>query len=329
MHRGGGIGKGGGPLSYAPPVIPGALVFVFALCCAALLAARRWGVAVRRGALRRRFEGAGLRRRVVLVPGGELSCWVGPRGRPPLLLVHGLGGSALWQWGELVAPLSCSFQLIVPDLPGFGSSKLTDLGLDSQAAALRDLLAALEIDVLRGVVGSSYGGAVTWRLASRSPELFERLVLLGSPGPVYTQADARELLDRYGVRSAGELLLPTDPKALERLMQATLRRRPALLPLLYRGLLRELFDHRRHEKERLVEGFVGQAATLAEDPLPPMPTLILWGSEDPLLPPTLGERLRDHCGGELVLVEGARHAPSLDPGSPVSGVLLRWLRAPR
>src|SRR5215467_12988917 len=55
------------------------------------------------------------------IKGAALRYFVGGDG-PPLVLVHGLGGSAA-NWGELVPLLAPSRRLIVPDLPGHGGSE--------------------------------------------------------------------------------------------------------------------------------------------------------------------------------------------------------------
>ncbi|PKI66214.1 hypothetical protein CRG98_013382, partial [Punica granatum] len=57
--------------------------------------------------------------------GTVMHCWV-PRRRqqskPNLLLLHGMGANAMWQWNEFISPLVSRFNLYVPDLVFFGES---------------------------------------------------------------------------------------------------------------------------------------------------------------------------------------------------------------
>lgn len=133
---------------------------------------------------RREFLGAGLRPHSVTLPypdggdGGSSTCTVhywAPAGEPrlpPLLLIHGFGPRATWQWRCQVGPLSRQFYVIVPDLLGFGGSSWDSPSAPppseaTQAAALAALLDSVE--GLKGkrvaVAGTSYGGFVTYWLA--------------------------------------------------------------------------------------------------------------------------------------------------------------------
>jgi pimeloyl-ACP methyl ester carboxylesterase len=85
-------------------------------------------------------------------------------------------------WQRVIARLPPELNVIAPDRPGHGTSKRPGGGLDVNAAAVID-----ELDV-EGVeravlVGHSYGGGVALRVAARSPDRVEALVLLASVGP--------------------------------------------------------------------------------------------------------------------------------------------------
>ncbi|KAL0290076.1 UNVERIFIED_CONTAM: hypothetical protein Sangu_2589900 [Sesamum angustifolium] len=75
------------------------------------------------------FSTAGLKSTTTdLGDGTVIHCW-GPKthkpSKPTLLLIHGIGANAMWQWNDFVSPLSSKFNVYVPDLLFFGESYTT------------------------------------------------------------------------------------------------------------------------------------------------------------------------------------------------------------
>ena len=101
---------------------------------------------------------------------------------PVLLLLHGLGDSSR-TWIPAMRLLARSYTVLAPDLPGHGSSSnpLGDYSLGSHASSMRDLLHLLSIDRVT-VVGQSFGGGVAMQFAYQFPSLCERLVLVDAGG---------------------------------------------------------------------------------------------------------------------------------------------------
>ena len=98
--------------------------------------------------------------------------------------------------------------MLVPDLLWFGDSVSGRTpSLDAQADALQALLAARGIRQVE-LVGISYGGFVAVELARRLPQVVSRLVIVNSPGPVYTPADLQALLQVTRELAANTELLP-------------------------------------------------------------------------------------------------------------------------
>jgi len=118
---------------------------------------------------------------------------------PPLLLLHGFGGSA-WNWTE-VAPRLPGRRLIVPDLPGHGASSPLPA---ASIAGFADAVAGL-LDEPAGVVGHSLGGVVALRLAERHPELVRGLVLAAPAGISSSSRAAEVTLGLLGLVRPGRL----------------------------------------------------------------------------------------------------------------------------
>ncbi|HEX5691622.1 MAG TPA: alpha/beta hydrolase, partial [Roseiflexaceae bacterium] len=91
--------------------------------------------------------------------------------KPPVLLIHGWGGSGRY-WRGTVERLGDRFGFLVPDLLGFGRSLPVRRGRDifDQVDALELLLKYLDIARIH-VVGHSTGGAIAMVLAARRPDL--------------------------------------------------------------------------------------------------------------------------------------------------------------
>jgi len=103
-------------------------------------------------------------------------------GGVPLLLVHGWPETRRIWWRN-VAPLAAAgFDVLAPDLRGFGESDVGPDGFHDVAAHSRDLAALLEALGLERVVavGGDLGGAVIQDLSLRFPGLVQRLVIWNS-----------------------------------------------------------------------------------------------------------------------------------------------------
>tara|TARA_R110002124_G_scaffold286035_1_gene465730 strand:+ start:302 stop:1123 length:822 start_codon:yes stop_codon:yes gene_type:complete len=104
----------------------------------------------------------------------------------PVLLIHGSGpGVSAWANWRLVMPeLAEMFQVVAPDMAGFGYSEAPADGqydLDLWVDHAVDIMDALGIREAH-IVGNSYGGALAIALAARYPEKVGKLVLMGSVG---------------------------------------------------------------------------------------------------------------------------------------------------
>lgn len=104
----------------------------------------------------------------------------------PLLLVHGWPETSRIWWRNITPLADAGFEVIVPDLRGFGRSEVGPDGFQDVASHSRDLEA-----LVRGhlghdrvvVIGGDLGGPVVQDLALRFPDLVERLVLFNAPLP--------------------------------------------------------------------------------------------------------------------------------------------------
>jgi pimeloyl-ACP methyl ester carboxylesterase len=138
------------------------------------------------------------------VRGGRIRYFVAGDG-PPLVLVHGLGGSAT-NWSELAPLLAAKHRLLIPDLPGHGGSDRLAAVSGLQPYADR-VAAVMEGEGIGSapVVGHSLGGLVVLRLALRRPEAVSAIVLAGSAGLSIGGIWLRNLLTVFTIVRPGRL----------------------------------------------------------------------------------------------------------------------------
>jgi pimeloyl-ACP methyl ester carboxylesterase len=254
---------------------------------------------------------------------------------PVVVLIHGMAGSrAAWQ--EVIGPLAAAgHTVIAPDLPGHGDSGVAsgDSSIGALAATLRDLLLALGHERAT-LVGHSLGGGVAMQFSYLFPEHTERLVLISSGGlgrsvnPLLRSAalPGAELVVA-SIGGAARLAAPVVSGVL-----GLARVRPGAELAEVGRSLRSLgvASTRRAflDTLRAVVGpdgqrvFAGDRLYLAAG----MPTLIVWGDEDPVIP--VGHAHRGHRampGSELVVLPGVGHFPPLQAPVELVAVINRFL----
>lgn len=230
---------------------------------------------------------------------------------PPVLLLHGTA-SSLHTWDGWVRELRDRFRLLRLDLPGFGLTGPEPEGDYSNARRVHVLAAFLDrLGVDRcAVAGNSLGGYIAWQLALHRPERVGRLVLIDAAGYPKQRPEGATVLDLATVPVLRDVLTRLTPRFV---IAAAVREAygdpdqptPELIDRYYRLLLREgnrqaLVDALASEREPDSDAI----RTLTQ------PTLVMWGTEDRLIPVELAERFhRDLPRSELVIYEGIGHVP--------------------
>ena len=245
---------------------------------------------------------------------------------PALLLIHGIAGTnAVWE--EVFPELAADHTVIAPDLPGHGQSGASagDYSLGAMAATVRDLLIALGHERATAI-GHSLGGGVAMQFSYLFPEYTERLVLISSGGLGRSVNPALRLAALPGAELVTAQLGRAARLAGRLLPSAALPggRVAAELGRSVSALADSQTRNAFHATLRAVVGpdgqrvFAGDRLYLAEA----MPTLIIWGERDPIVP--VGHGRRAHAampGSRFVVLEKARHFPPLeDPRGVIDAV---------
>lgn len=215
-------------------------------------------------------------------------------GGPPVVLLHGFGGST-YCWREVVPRLAPHFDLIALDLNGFGYTRRPRdpdaYALPGQANLVLGVLDALQFDSVH-VVGHSYGGGLALYLAVHHPRRLRSLTVIagappggGNPGRTFTALFAPIVL--WYVET---FVLRPGP------IGDALRSAVVDDALITPNVVTEYLARLRVEGFR--DAFAGltsaRPAPLTADQIAAvsLPTLILWGERDTFVPVAVGQRLR-------------------------------------
>ncbi|MET0447427.1 MAG: alpha/beta fold hydrolase [Aeromicrobium sp.] len=250
---------------------------------------------------------------------------------PVVLFIHGILGSQR-QWEHLIDTMDDDHRMLLPDLFGHGESAkpFGDYSLSAHAAAMRDLLDHLGIERVT-LVGHSLGGGIAMQFLYLFPERVEHLVLVSSGG---LGREVNVLLRSATLPGAAQVLsvIASAPvlSRVEALGRGASRigwKPGADLDAVWRGFS-SLGDRGSRRAflatTRAVIDFGGQSIS-AHDHLRdalPVPTMIVWGSKDRMIPAShalsVEQELPD-C--RIEIFEGAGHFPHLDDPDRFARVL--------
>lgn len=212
---------------------------------------------------------------------------------PVILLVHGMAGSSR-TWLEVMNILAHDYTVIAPDLLGHGESAkpMGDYSLGAYASGLRDLLVGTLGIESATLVGQSLGGGVVMQLAYQHPELCQRLVLAASGG---LGREVSWVLRALTLPGAEYVMQPLFPRAARRAGDKVMRffhdrgvRAPHVAEM-WKAYASLTETPNRHAFIRTVRAVIdpGGQTVSARDRLylaAAVPTLIVWGDEDDIIP---------------------------------------------
>ena len=270
-------------------------------------------------------------KKTIALPNGETLAYVlmgNPAGRP-VVLIHGYTDNAR-DWVPLIPYLSKNYKLILPDIRGHGQSSKPEccyLQLDF-AYDIKLLLDSLKVSKA-DIVGHSLGSIIAQTFAEFWPERTQRVVLIASTGgqrpdgggkgikrkaPKFDFAsqirqlkepldpDSKFMLDWWSSPT------PVDPDFLRRQ-----RKDSANIPL---SVLLAVLE----------QGLPDYASLQRTLPRLRAPTLLMWGSEDPIMEAEVRQTLRDALPhAEVKIFKGLGHNPFWEDPAAVAAAINRFL----
>ncbi|GJF09082.1 hydrolase [Mycolicibacterium cyprinidarum] len=242
-------------------------------------------------------------------------------GDDTLLLIHGMAGSSE-TWRAVIPQLSKKYRVVAPDLLGHGQSSKprSDYSLGAFAVSLRDLLDQLGIPRAT-VIGQSLGGGVAMQFAYQHRDYCQRLVLISSGGLGPDVGWTLRLLSAPGA----ELILPviapppvvTAGNKLRSWFSAGGIQSPrgAEMWSAYTSLADSQTRQAFLKTLRSVVDYRGQSVSALNrlHLTSEVPTMIIWGDHDRIIPIEHGYALHEaQPGCRLEVLAGVGHFPHVE-----------------
>jgi pimeloyl-ACP methyl ester carboxylesterase len=273
--------------------------------------------------------------RYVEVGGKKVRYWDEGEG-PAVVLVHGLAASVEF-WVYNIGALGSPRRVIALDLLGFGRSdkEIGEFSLPYSASFLMDFLDAVGLQEA-SLVGNSMGGLVCLQTAVDYPARVDRLVLVDPAG---FGRELNPLLRLWSIPMAGSAVFWLSQQLF-----------PGLREWIYPGsgsitkawLLRAAKVLRTPgvranavQVARLGVNLRGQREELFRDlhdrlPSLTMPTMIIWGDRDPIVPVQHAYAANKLIpNSEVRIIEGCGHLPQLERPEEFNRLVLGFLAANR
>jgi pimeloyl-ACP methyl ester carboxylesterase len=269
-------------------------------------------------------------KKTVQLPDGMTLAYIdtgSPTG-PPVVLIHGYTDNAR-DWVPMLPYLSKRFRLILVDIRGHGKSSKPEccysrLDFAYDIKLLLDALSIRRADV----IGHSLGSIIAQTFAEYWPERTDRVVLVSSTGgrpPGSTAppqfdfaAEIRKLKDPIDPDSPFMIAwwdspTPVNPEFIRRQRQDA-----AAIPLkVWLAVLDEALP--------TATAYADLQSTL---PRLKAPTLLIWGSKDPIMEEPMRKSLRDALpGAQVKIFEGLGHNPFWEDPAAVARVVNTFLDA--
>lgn len=254
----------------------------------------------------------------------------------PVLCIHGLG-ACLYTWRHLIEPISKDHQLILIDLKGYGASPKPRDGrysVHDQAKLVYQFIQDHDLKNLT-LVGTSYGGAVSLMVAlmlcEGDRERLSKLILINSAGYNESLPWHFNLLKTPFVGWLSIHLMPCT--ASTRRVLRYVYYNPRLItkeqiaayskPVRSAGARQALLHTARQAIPKNIDELTLKYKDIC------VPTLIIWGEEDRVIPLKIGKMLAEAIpDSKLVVLPEIGHAPHEEAPEKTIRLILQFLQSP-
>ncbi len=243
----------------------------------------------------------------------------------PLLLIHGFGAS-LHNWDPVVPQLSKKHKVIRLDIPGFGLSST------KEGIAIPDIVKVLNIFVEKlslekvSIAGSSMGGWIAWEFAVAFPGTVDKLILMNAAG-FFDETKAPTQIIAQKERLINFLIKRGVPRfAVKRILKNAVGGDKSVLKKDYLNQFYNLVNIDGNLKN--IKQYAMEEINPTIDRLSSIEnkTLILWGSEDKVMPLKYGKQFNKEIeNSDIIVYKGVGHIPMVEVPNKVANDIQSFL----
>lgn len=221
--------------------------------------------------------------------------------KTPIVILHGwrVGGERYHEIKNLFEHMG--HRVYTPDLPGMGEVKLTKdiMSIDDYVDWVEEYLKENHLNKVI-LIGHSFGGRISAKLAARHPKMIEKLILTGAPLIRRKLSLKKHMLSL--VAKGGKVITQKAPKPIGNFL------RKVLYYALGEWDYYKTNDSLRETFKRVVNE---DLVTVLPKIL--VPTLVVWGEYDKLVPVSDGKEIAAKIRGSVLdIIHGATHALPYD-----------------
>lgn len=255
----------------------------------------------------------GLQQNAVVLQGQKVHFVSGGQGKP-LVLVHGLAGRSE-DWFALIPLLiHDGYRVYALDLLGYGQSARpdADYSISFEENVVREFMDSQKL-TQADVAGWSMGGWISLKFAADYPERVHKLILLDSAGLKFDAVNA-------------PLLRPRTEADLAKMMQVLTPHPPSIPGFYARDLLRDFAREDWIIDRALKSMYSGTDLMDRKLSGVTMPVLLIWGKQDVLTPPSIGEQMhRAMPQSQFVVFDGCGHLAPVECSNVVGPSIVNFL----
>ena len=235
-----------------------------------------------------------------------------------LVLLHGIGASAD-RWSSVAPTLSRYYQLIIPDIVGFGySDKPTvEYTIDFFVKFFEDFLRKLEVARL-SIIGTSFGGYLATEFTIGNLEKVDKLILAAPAGAMRTST---RVLDQYIMAA----LYPTYENANRAFRDMAYE--PSVVS---EETIRDFMNRMRLPNAKYAFMSTLLAIRDSKDLSARLskisaPTLLIWGANDRMIPLAYSREYTEIPNSQLTIIDNCGHTPFVEKPAEFNNIVLKFL----
>lgn len=233
-----------------------------------------------------------------------------------IVMLHGAAADKT-SWTRFAKSLGSASLLVIPDLPGHGTS-VADINLcysiSAQAVRLKELLSTLGIKRVH-LIGNSMGGTIATHLAATSPDLVASLVLIGAAGFEASPSWLRQHVAHTGINPMLELSDASGYRDMMRIGMVA----PPYIPGIILSALARVFVSRKAINRKIVEDLMRDLDQTESLSKIVAPTLIIWGAVDKVEHVDNAQLLHQRLvNSRVIVMDGIGHVPMVEDPKQVA-----------